>query len=230
MSFFNKLTESFSKMRKTANGGGNCSSSSGTTSKRSKCPPPTIMDPPPSKASSKSLKYNDEEISNILFKIVKAKKEGLTAEQALNFDEMKSYENYLLQKKEKNLKLKAKEEEAARIREAAKVEETKRKEAAKLEETKRKEEISRKRLEAEERKRKLEEEKKQKQEEDARKKLEAETKKKEEAANAQIASYKKANPSRADLLVKNFGKSSSKISKRSKGSKGGKKQSTRRNK
>ena len=206
-------------------GGGNCSSSKGT--KGTKCPPAFSLDEPSShkatKLPPKIIQYNDEDMSNIIFKIVKAKKEGLTAEQVLNFDEKKAYDNYLIKKKEKDLKFKAKQEEAARIKEA----ETRRKEAAKLEEIRRKEAISKKKLEIEERRKRLEEEKKQKLEEEARQKLETETRRKEEAANARISIYKKANPSRADLLVQNFGKSSSKTSKRSKG---GRKRSTRRNK
>jgi hypothetical protein len=209
-------------------GGGNCSSSNGTKGTKGKCPPSLVGETSSHKSPPKTIQYNDEDMSNIIFKIVKAKKEGLTAEQVLNYDEKKAYDNYLLQKKEKDLKFKAKQEEAARIKEA----EIRRKESAKLEETRRKEAISKKKLEIEERRKRQEEEKKQKQEEDARQKLEAETRMKEEAANARISIYKKANPSRADLLVQNFGKSSSKISKRSKrskGSKGGKKQTTRRN-
>lgn len=211
--------------RSSKSGGGNCSSSNGT--KGSKCPPALVGEPSSHKVPSKTIQYNDEDMSNIIFKIVKAKKEGLTVEQALNYDEKKAYDNYLIKKKEKDLKFKAKQEEAARIKEA----ETRRKEAAKIEETKRKEAISKKKLEIEERKKRQEEEKKQKQEEDARKKLEAETKMKEEAANAQIASYKKANPSRADLVIKSLSKRSkrSKKSKRSIGSKGGRKRTTRRN-
>lgn len=207
-------------------GGGNCSSSNGTKGTKGKCPPSLIVgEPSTHKSPPKTIQYNDEDISNIIFKIVKAKKEGLTAEQVLNFDEKKAYDNYLIKKKEKDLKFKAKQEEAARIKEA----EIRRKEAAKLEEIRRKEAISRKKIEIEERKKMLEEEKKQKREEEARQKLEAETRIKEEAANARISIYKKANPSRADLVIKSLSKKSKK-SKRSMGSKGGRKRSTRRNK
>ena len=211
-------------------GGGNCSSSNGTKGTKGKCPPSLIVgEPSTHKAPPKTIQYNDEDMSNIIFKIVKAKKEGLTAEQVLNYDEKKAYDNYLLQKKEKDLKFKAKQEEATRIKEA----ETRRKEAAKQEETRRKEAISKKKLEIEERKKRQEEEKKQKQEEEARQKLEAETRKKEEAANLQISNYKKANPSRADLVIKSLSKKNrskgSKGSKGSKKSKGGRKQTTRRN-
>lgn len=207
-------------------GGGNCSSSNGTKGTKGKCPPALIVgEPSTHKSPPKTIQYNDEDMSNIIFKIVKAKKEGLTAEQVLNFDEKKAYDNYLIKKKEKDLKFKAKQEEAARIKEA----ETRRKEAAKLEEIRRKEAISRKKIEIEERKKMLEEEKKQKLEEEARQKLETETRLKEEAANTRISIYKKANPSRADLVIKSLSKRS-KISKRSKGSKGGRKRSTRRNK
>jgi hypothetical protein len=214
--------------RSSKSGGGNCSSSNGTKGTKGKCPPALTNHAAP-KSPPKTIQYNDEEISNIIFKIVKAKKEGLTAEQVLNFDEKKAYDNYLLQKKEKDLKFKAKQEEAARIKEAARIEETRRKEAAKLEEIRRKEAISRKKIEIEERRKKLEEEKKQKREEEARQKLEAETRIKEEAANTRISIYKKANPSRADLVIKSLSKKSKK-SKRSMGSKGGRKRSTRRNK
>ena len=211
---------------KNMSGGGNCSSSNGTKGTKGKCPPSLVGEPSTHKSPQKTIQYNDEDMSNIIFKIVKAKKEGLTAEQALNYDEKKAYDNYLIKKKEKDLKFKAKQEEAARIKEA----ETRRKEAVKLEETRRKEAISKKKLEIEER-RKLEiEERKKMLEEKARMKLEEETRRKEEAANAQISIYKKANPSRADLLVQNFGKSSNKISKKSKKSKGGRKRATRRSK
>jgi len=211
-------------------GGGNCSSSNGTKGTKGKCPPSLIVGETSThkvpKSPPKTVQYNDEDMSNIIFKIVKAKKEGLTAEQALNYDEKKAYDNYLIKKKEKDLKFKAKQEEAARIKEA----ETRRKEAAKLEETRRKEAISKKKLEIEERKKRQEEEKKQKLEEEARQKLEAETRRKEEAANTQISIFKKANPSRADLVIKSFSKKNrGKGSKRSKGSKGGRKQTTRRN-
>lgn len=204
---------------KNMSGGGNCGSSgnSGSKGTNSKCPPslPSSKPPPP------PIQSSDEEISNILSKIIKAKKEGLTVEQSLSFYEKKVYDNYLMQKKEKNIKFKAKQEEAARIKE----EETRRKEQAKIEETRRKEAISKKKLEIEER-RKLEiEERKKMLEEKARMKLEEETRIKEEAANAQISIYKKANPSRADLLVQKW---SSKISKKSKNSKGGRKRATRR--
>ena len=208
-------------------GGGNCSSSNGSKTTKSKCPPSLHLgEPSTHKSPPKTIQYNDEDMSNIIFKIVKAKKEGLTAEQVLNFDEKKAYDNYLIKKKEKDLKFKAKQEEATRIKE----EESRRKEAAKEAETKRKEAISRKKIEIEERKKMLEEEKKQKREEEARQKLEAETRIKEEAANTRISIYKKANPSPAELVIKKFQTTKRvKGSKGSKGSKGGRKRATRRN-
>ena len=210
-------------------GGGNCGNSGNskqTNSKQTakKClsasgsVPITIPPPQP-------IRSGDEEMSIILSKIVKAKKAGSTIEEALNIEEKKAYDNYLTQKKERDLKFKAKQEEAERKKQEAKLEESRRKEEAKLEELRRKEEISKMKIEIEKRMRLEREEKKQKLEEQARNKLETETRMKEEAANAQIAIYKKANPSRVDLLIQNFGKSSN---KRSRKSKGGKKRATRR--
>jgi hypothetical protein len=72
-----------------------------------------------------------------------------------------------------------------------------------------------------------EEELRKEKEEESRKKKEEEWRIKEEEANVQIASYRKRNQSYVDGLIQNFGKSPSKISKRSKG---GRKRATRRNK
>ena len=198
-------------------GGGNCMNNNGKQTTRkcvsaSRSVPITIPPPQP-------IRSGDEEMSIILSKIVKAKKAGSTIEEALNVEEKKAYDSYLTQKKEKNLKIKAKQEEETRRKEEAKLEETRRK----LEETRRKEEISKRKIEIENRMRLEREEKKRKLEEQARKKLETETRMKEDAANAQIAIYKNANPSRADLIIQNFGKSSSRKSRKSRKSKGGKK-------
>ena len=110
-------------------GGGNCAS--GASKRGSKrCSPSTYKLPPP------TIEYDDEDISNIIFKIVKAKKEGLSVNQALDYQEKKVYDNYLIQKKEKDAKFKAKKEEQARVAEAA----SRRKEVARMEETRRQEE------------------------------------------------------------------------------------------
>lgn len=199
-------------------GGGNCMNNNGNKGTTRKCVsasrsvPITIPPPQP-------IRSGDEEMSIILSKIVKAKKAGSTIEEALNIEEKKAYDNYLTQKKERDLKFKAKQEEAKRIKEEetrrkqeAKLEESRRKEEAKLEETRRKEEISKRKIEIEKRMR-LE------REEQARMKLERETRMKEEAANAQIAIYKNANPSRAELTIRNFGKSSTRKNRKSKGGK-----------
>lgn len=200
LDFLNKFFKSGGS-RKNKNGGGNCGNS-GSKGTNGKCLSASgnsaIILPPP-----QPFEYGDAEMSNIISKIIKARKEGLTAEQVLNFDEQKAYDNYLIQKKEKNLKFKAKEEIKRIEAETRKIEsESRRKEAAA--------EIKK---EADEKEAKIKEA--------AEFRIKEEIRKKEEEANAQIASYKKANPSRAESMIKNFGKSS-------KRRKGGKKRSTRR--
>ena len=201
-------------------GGGNCGSSgnSGNSGNSKKClMPPT---PPP-------LPPSEKQLAIIIEKIVDAKKKGLNIEDTLTSEEIKAYNKYLKEKQEKQEKFKAKEAE----RKANEEEESKRisiirkrKEESRI--RREREEELRKEKEEESRKKK-EEEFRIRKEEESRKKKEEEWRIKEEEANVQIASYRKRNQSYVDGLIQNFGKSPSKISKRSKG---GRKRTTRRNK
>ena len=193
-------------------GGGNCGSSgnSGNSGNSKKC----LMPPPPP-----PLPPSEKQLAIIIEKIVDAKKKGLNIEDTLTSEEIKAYNKYLKEKQEKQEKFKAKEAE----RKAKEEEESKRISIIR----KRKEESRIRREREEELRKEKEEEFRIRKEEESRKKKEEEWRIKEEEANVQIASYRKRNPSHVDLLIQNFGKSPSKISKRSKG---GRKRATRRNK